>query len=146
MAEVDDELIIYTIEEMLYRFANTYGFEDHKADVKELEAVLRGKMDDELYATTPFLFEDEFADIDFMGIKFHDEYRPLFRINGIKSTCSYTSKDLSFRTTNDGVCTISYQYKGKTFTSFPMSDYNCDIVSNYAFLHDVIFSYVLKMY
>ena len=92
------------------------------------------------------LIEDHIADIDVSGTQIYQDKRDIFCINRFK-TIRYNSMDPTFCINNNNdMYVISYTYNNTIYYGVPMSTYNVDIISNYAFLHDVIFSYVLKQY
>jgi hypothetical protein len=133
---------IDSMDNLIKRFANTYGFERSTQDISKLkDLVLIASQN-----TGMFLIEDNIADIDASGIQIHLDKRDIFCINRFK-TITYNSKDPTFRIVkDDGVYIISYIYNGKKYCSMPMDSYDVDIVSNYGFFHDIIFSYVLTEY
>ena len=140
--------IIYKLDELINLFSNTYGFETNICDISNLKKLILNTINtiNTINTTDKYLVEDYFADIDQNGIQIHKNMQSIFCINRFK-TIRYNSIDPTFRIINNyGIYTIEYTYNNNNYYSMPMSSYNIDIISNYAFFHDVIFSYVLKQY
>jgi hypothetical protein len=134
--------IIYKLDELINLFSNTYGFETNICDISNLTKLILNTIN----TTDKYLVEDYLADIDQNGIQIHKNMQSIFCINRFK-TITYNSIDPTFRIINtNGTYTIKYTYNNNNYYSMPMASYNIDIISNYAFFHDVIFSYVLKQY
>jgi hypothetical protein len=132
-----------SLERIIECCANKYGFESATRDMQSLAALIINVINT---TTITFLIEDHLADIDGNGIQIHEDFRSAFCINRFK-TITYNSMDPSFRIIqNDNICTIRYTYNGQEYNSMQMEPFNIDFVSNYAFFHDVIFSFVLKQY
>ena len=64
-------------------------------------------------------------------------------ISGVKS---YHSQDPSYMVINDhGIYTISYKYNDNLYRSLQSFDgYNPDLMSNYAYFHDIITGYIIN--
>ena len=62
-------------------------------------------------------------------------------IGGVKS---YHSQDPAYKVINDhGIYTITYKYNDQSYRSnFSFDGYNSDLMSNYAYLHDIITGYI----
>ena len=134
--------IIYKLDELINLFSNTYGFETNICDISNLTKLILNTIN----TTDKYLVEDYLADIDQNGTQIHKNMQSIFCINRFK-TITYNSIDPTFRIINtNGTYIIKYTYNNNNYYSMPMASYNIDIISNYAFFHDVIFSYVLKQY
>ncbi len=130
-----------TIKNILELVSNTYGFENQTCNISYLKYLILTTIKN----CDMFLIEDCLANINKYSIQIHKDKRSTFCINCLK-TVTYNSIDPTFRIINNGTYIIKYTYDNKDYRSFPMSTYDIDIISNYAFFHDVIFSHILKQY
>jgi hypothetical protein len=88
------------------------------------------------------LIENQIAKITPDKILLHDnQYINKKYISGVKS---YHSQDPTYKIINDhSIYTITYRYDNKLYKNkIPFDGYNPDLMSNYAYLHDMIIGYI----
>jgi hypothetical protein len=136
--------IIYSLNDIIKICANTYGH-TNSCDKTKLSHLVKTQIDK--YSDMNNIFEYLFADIDTTGISIANKYRDIFCINRFKSSSVYNSTDPTFKVeTSNDLYYISYIYNDKKYNSICYDSYNIEIFSNYAFFHDVLFSYILEKY